>query len=127
MPAKGKIFVMDDEEKVRNATGIVLNYLGYDVEYAKDGSEAVDLYRIAKEKKQPFTAVILNLTVPGGMGGKEAVQELLAMDPHVKAIISCGYADDPDILKLKEDGLCRSVDIPYDIEKMKEILDNLPK
>jgi len=125
--SKGKILVMDDEEKVRNATGIVLNYLGYDVEYAKDGSEAVDLYRIAKEKKQPFTAVILDLTVPGGMGGKEAVQELLVMDPHVKAIISCGYADDPDILKLKEDGLCRSVDIPYDIEKMKEILDNLPK
>ncbi|TRZ78212.1 MAG: PAS domain S-box protein, partial [Deltaproteobacteria bacterium] len=124
---KGKILVMDDEEAVRNATGIVLNYLGYDVEYAKNGSEAVDLYKIAIEKGHPFSAVILDLTIPGGIGGKEALQELLAIYPHVKAIISCGYSDDPVISKFKEDGLCWSVDIPYDIEKMKEILDNLPK
>jgi signal transduction histidine kinase len=124
---KGKILVMDDEETVRNATGIVLNYLGYDVEYANNGNEAVDLYRTAREKGHPFSAVILDLNVPGGMGGKEALQELLAMDPHVKAIISCVYADDPVILKFKEGGFCWPVDIPYDIEKMKEILDNLPK
>ena len=124
---KGKILVMDDEETVRNATGIVLSYLGYDVEYAKNGSEAVDLYKIAIEKGHPFYAVVLDLNMPDGMGGKEALQELLAIDPHVKAIISCGYSDDPVISKFKEDGLCRSVDIPYDIEKMKEILDNLPK
>ena len=124
---KGKILVMDDEETVRNATGIVLTYLGYDVEYAKNGSEAVDLYKIAIEKGHPFYAVVLDLNMPDGMDGKEALQELFAIDPHVKAIISCGYADDPVISKFKEDGLCWSVDIPYDIEKMKEILDNLPK
>ena len=123
---KGRILVMDDEETVRNATGIVLNYLGYDVEYANNGNEALDLYRAAREKSHPFSAVILDLNVPGGMGGKEAFQELLAMDPHVQAIISCGYADDPSVLQLKEGGFCWSVDVPYDIEKMKEILDNLP-
>jgi signal transduction histidine kinase len=124
---KGKILVMDDEETVRNATGIVLNYLGYDVEYAKNGSEAVLLYKIAIEKGHPFYAVVLDLNIPGGMGGKEALQELFAIDPHVNAIISCGYSDDTVISKFKEDGLCWSVDISYDIEKMKEILDNLPK
>ncbi|MGO9136718.1 MAG: ATP-binding protein, partial [Syntrophales bacterium] len=124
---KGRILVMDDEETVRNATGIVLNYLGYDVEYAKNGNEALDLYRTAREKGNPYSAVILDLNVPGGMGGKDALRELYAMDPHVKAIISCGYADDSVILKLKEGGFCWPIDIPYDIEKMKEILDNLPK
>jgi CheY-like chemotaxis protein len=124
---KGKILVMDDEETVRNATGIVLNYLGYDVEYAKNGSEAVDLYKTAIEKGHPFSAVILDLTIPGGMGAKEALQELIAIDPHVKAIISCGYSDDPVISKFKENEFCRKVDVPYDMDKMKEILDNLPK
>jgi DNA-binding NtrC family response regulator len=124
---KGKILVMDDEETVRNATGIVLAYLGYDVEYAKNGSEAVDLYKIAREKGHPFYAVVLALNMPDGMGGREALQELFAIDPHVKAIISCGYSDDPLISKFKENEFCWKVDIPYDIEKMKEILDNLPK
>jgi signal transduction histidine kinase/ActR/RegA family two-component response regulator len=122
---KGKVLVMDDEETVRNATGIVLNYLGYDVEYAKDGSEAVDLYRRAKEKKQPFTAVILDLTVSGGMGGKEAIKELLAIDPSVKAVITCGYSDDPIVSEYKKHGFCQAIDVPYDIEKMKDILSNM--
>ena len=124
---KGKILVMDDEETVRNATGIVLNYLGYDVEYAKNGSEAVLLYKTAIENGHPFYAVVLDLNIPDGMGGKEALQELIAIDPHVKAIISCGYADDPVISKFKENEFCRKVDVPYDMEKMKEILNNLPK
>jgi PAS domain S-box-containing protein len=124
---KGTILVMDDEETVQNATGIVLNYLGYDVEYAHNGNEALDLYKAAREEGRPFFAVILDLNVPGGMAGKEALQELLAMDPHAKAIISGGYADDPVILKLKEGGFCLPVAVPYDIEKMKELLDNLPK
>jgi PAS domain S-box-containing protein len=124
---KGRILVMDDEETVRNATGIVLNYLGYDVEYASNGNEALDLYRTARENGHPFYAVVLDLNVTVGMGGKEALQEMLAMDPHVNAIIACGYADDPSVLQLKEGGFCWPVDVPYDIEKMKEILDSLPK
>jgi PAS domain S-box-containing protein len=124
---KGKVLVMDDEETVRNATGIVLNYLGYDVEFASDGSQAVDLYRTAKEKEQPFSAVILDLTIPGGMGGKEAMKELLAIDPYVKAVITCGYSDDPIVSEFRKHGFCRAIDVPYDIEKMKEILSNLLK
>ena len=124
---KGKILVMDDEETVRNATGIVLNYLGYDVEYAKNGSEAVLLYKTAVEDGHPFYAVVLDLNMPEGISGKEALQELYAIDPHVKAIMSCGYADDSLISKFKENEFCRKVDVPYDMEKMKAILDNLPK
>ena len=123
----GKILVMDDEETVCNATGIVLNYLGYDVEYAKDGKEAVDLYRSAQEKGQPFFAVMLDLNVPGGMGGKEAMKELRAIDPYVKAIISCGYSDDQLVSEFWNYGFCGAVDVPFDIEKIKDILDNMPR
>jgi len=123
----GRILVMDDEETVRSATGVVLNYLGYDVEYAKNGNEAVELYRTAKEKKQPFSAVILDLNVLDGMGGEQAMKELLAIDPHVKAIITCGYSNDSAASELRNSGICWTVDVPYDIEKMKEILNNLPK
>jgi DNA-binding NtrC family response regulator len=61
------------------------------------------------------------------MGGKEAMKELLAMDPSVKAVITCGYSDDPIVSEFKNHGFCRAIDVPYDIEKMKDILDNLPK
>ena len=118
---------MDDEETVRNATGIVLNYLGYDVEYAKDGMEAIDLYRTAKEKGWPFSAVILDLYVPGGMGGDEAMRKLLAIDPYIRAIVSSGYADDPVVSEFRKYGFFGAVDVPYDFEKMKKVLDNLPQ
>ncbi len=121
----GRILLMDDDEMVRNAAGIVLNYLGYDVEHAKDGREAIDLYRTAKEKGWPFSAVILDLYVPGGMGGKEAMRELLAIDPHIRAIVSSGYSDDPVVSEFRKYGFFGTVDVPYDVEKMKKILDNL--
>jgi len=124
---KGKILVMDDDEAVRSATGIVLNYLGYDVEYAHDGSEAVMRYRSAKEKGQSFSAVILDSDIPDGMGGREAIKELLAIDPHVKAIIACGYSDDPIISEFRKFGFHGAVEVPYDMEKMKDMLGNLLK
>ena len=124
---KGKILVIHDDEAVRNSTGIVLNYLGYEVEYAQSGSEAVDLYKMAAEKGYPFYAVVLDLNVPDGMGGKRTLKELLTIDPHVKAILSCGYSDDPLVSKFEENEFCWKVDVPYDIEKMKAILDALPK
>jgi PAS domain S-box-containing protein len=123
----GKILVMDDDEAVRSSTGIVLNYLGYDVEYAKDGAEAVELYRLAKEKGQSFSAVILDVNIPNGMGGKETIKELLAIDPHVKAIIACGYSDDPIVSEFRKLGFDGAVEVPYDIEKIKDVLDDLLK
>jgi DNA-binding NtrC family response regulator len=118
---------MNGEETVRSATGVVLNYLGYKVEYAKNRNEAMGLYRTAKEEEEPFSAVILDLHVPGGMGGKETMKELLAIDPYVKAVITCGYSDEPIISEFRKQGSCRPIDVPYDIEKMKEILDDLLK
>jgi CheY-like chemotaxis protein len=120
-----KILVMDDEEDILNATGIVLKYLGYEVEYAKDGSEAIALYRAMKEKRQPFSAVVLDLNVPDGMGGREAIKKLLEIDPGVKAIISCGYSDDPMVTEFRNYGFTGAVAVPYDLEIMKNLLSNM--
>lgn len=122
---KGKILVMDDEEAVRNSTGIVLHYLGYEVELARDGSEAIDLYKAAKEKSQPFSVVILDLNVTDGKGAKETIKELLHIDQQIKAVLTTGYTDDPVVSEFSKYGFCAAIAVPYDLEKMKEILSML--
>jgi len=91
----GRILVMDDEECVRAVAADMLSYLGYTVQTASDGRHALALYQAERDAGRPFDAVIMDLTVPGGMGGVEAMRELRAIDPAVRAIASSGYADDP--------------------------------
>ncbi len=90
-----RVLLMDDEPAVREVTSKMLAHLGFDVEFAEDGQQAIDLYGKAMELGQPFGAVILDLTVPGGMGGKETMERLKEIDPTVKAIVASGYCDDP--------------------------------
>ena len=118
----GRILVMDDEEIVRKVTGDVLNHLGYNVDFACDGSEAIELYQKAKESGNPFDAVILDLTIPGGMGGKKAVEKLFEIDPEVKAIVSSGYSTDPIMSDYKQYGFSEAVAKPYNIKELGEIL-----
>jgi len=123
----GKILVMDDEEDVLHATGVVLKYLGYEVEYTKDGGEAIALYKAMKEKGQPFSAVVLDLFVPAGMGARETIKKLLEIDPYIKAIIACGYSDDPIVSEFRNYGFSGAVAVPYDLESMKNILNKMLK
>jgi signal transduction histidine kinase/CheY-like chemotaxis protein len=123
--SKGKILVMDDEEAVRNSIGIVLHYLGYEVEFARDGSEAIDLYKGAKEKDQPFSAVILDLNVTDGKGAKETIKELLQIDPQIKTVLTTGYTNDPVASEIGKYGFSAAIAVPYDLEKMKDILSTL--
>ncbi len=122
---KGKILVMDDARSVRDVTGAMLNYIGYDVEFAREGREAIALYRVAKESDEPFDAAILDLTVQGGMGGKEAIQLLIAIDPHIKAIISSGFSGDPIMSEYQEYGFKTAILKPYKMEELEEILERL--
>jgi two-component system cell cycle sensor histidine kinase/response regulator CckA len=119
---KGRILVMDDEEIIRLLLSKMLTSAGYKVELTKDGAEAVELYRKARESGQPFAAVILDLTVPGGMGGKETVKKLLEIDPHAKVIVSSGYATDPVMSEYKKYGFSAVVAKPYNVGQMEETL-----
>lgn len=119
---KGKVLVMDDEEMIREATDQILGYLGYEVASAKDGAEAIKLYKSARESGQPFDVVILDLTIPGGMGGKEAIQKLLELDPQAKVIVSSGYSNDPVMAEYKRYGFIDVIAKPYKIEELNQTL-----
>jgi CheY-like chemotaxis protein len=119
---KGRILVMDDEATIRLLLSRLLTSAGYKVELTKNGAEAVELYRKARESGQPFNAVILDLTVPGGMGGKETIKKLLEIDPKVKAIVSSGYATDPIMSEYRKYGFSAVVTKPYSVSQMEETL-----
>jgi CheY-like chemotaxis protein len=119
---EGKILVMDDEDIIRNLAGDILSYLGYEVDFARDGGEAVDLYKASMKSGKPFDAVILDLTVRGGMGGKDAIRKLISVDSNVKGIVSSGYSDDPGMTDFKEYGFSGVVAKPYTVEELGETL-----
>ncbi|MBL7067064.1 MAG: PAS domain S-box protein [Candidatus Marinimicrobia bacterium] len=119
---KGKILIMDDEEFVREVAGEMVRSLGYSAEFAKDGAEAIELYKKALKSEEPFSAVIMDLTTPGGMGGKEAIRELLKIDPEVKAIVSSGYSNDPIMSDCKKYGFVGVVAKPYKISELGKTL-----
>jgi two-component system cell cycle sensor histidine kinase/response regulator CckA len=91
---KGKVLLMDDEEMIQSVTTSMLSKLGYGVVIARDAGEAVSKYGEAFRTGNPFDVVILDLTIPGSIGGKEALKQLLEIDPNVKAIASSGYSND---------------------------------
>jgi CheY-like chemotaxis protein len=121
----GRVLVMDDEEPVREALQAMLDELGYTAECAENGAEAVDLYRKRKEEGTPFAAVILDLTIPGGVGGKEAITALLKIDPDVKAVVSSGYSTDPVMANYLEYGFSAVLTKPYLLQDMSRVFQEL--
>lgn len=119
---KGKILYMDDEASVRDIAGEILSFMGYYVQFASDGQEAVTLYQQAMTTGEPFSAVIMDLTVPGGMGGKEAVERLVEMDPQVKAIVTSGYSNDPIIHEYASHGFAGVILKPYNVAELAKII-----
>ncbi|HSQ78704.1 MAG TPA: ATP-binding protein, partial [Nitrospirota bacterium] len=116
----GTILVMDDEAEVRETTGNVLTRLGYNVVFASDGGEAVERYRQARDSGRVFDLVIMDLTVPGGLGGKEALKKLRELGPGVKAIVSSGYSNDPIMADFGKHGFNGVVTKPYRIKELSD-------
>jgi len=122
VPGQGKILVMDDEALVRQVAGKILQHLGYEVESAADGAEALAKYRQAQETGQPFDVVILDLTVPGGVGGKETMAKLQRIDPKVRGIVNSGYADDPILTHYQDYGFHGYIKKPYRVQDVGLVL-----
>jgi two-component system, cell cycle sensor histidine kinase and response regulator CckA len=122
LPQHGRILVMDDEEEVRKLVGISLQHIGHEVELAADGLQAIEVYKSAKNQGRPFDAVILDLKVRAGIGGLEAIQALLQIDPAVKAIVMSGYANDPVLAEPERYGFNGVLAKPFSIVKLWEIL-----
>lgn len=118
----GKILLMDDEAEIREATGEALTFMGYDTSLAEDGIKTIELYKKAMESQNPFDAVIMDLIIPGGMGGKEAIKKLIEIDPDVRVIVSSGYSNDPVMADFKEYGFRDFIIKPYKIEDLGKVL-----
>jgi len=122
LPGKGRVLVMEDEEIIRLILGKMLMEIGYEAEFSVDGEQAIKLYKKAKNMGKAFDAVLIDLTIRGGMGGTECIKNLLEIDPEVKAIVSSGYSDDPVISNYREFGFKNIITKPYRIEELSEIL-----
>jgi PAS domain S-box-containing protein len=118
-PDSIKVMIMDDEEIVRLTTGRMLQKMGLSsIEYAADGVEAIEKFRPAKESGRPFDLIIMDLTIPGGMGGKETLKHLLEIDPLVKTIVSSGYTDESILARYEDYGFNGMVPKPYTLEQL---------
>ena len=122
---KGRILMMDDDIAVSILLEKLLIKLGYDVELASDGSQAVEIYKNAIKSGQIFDVVILDLTVPGGMGGKETMEILLEVDPDIKAIVTSGYSRDPVMSDYKKYGFKSYIAKPFNVGTLSKILDGV--
>jgi len=124
---QGRILVMDDEAPLRKMLGRMLKNLDYESEFAKDGAEALRMYKDAQESETPYDVVILDLTIPGGMGGTETIKKLLEVDPEVKAIVYSGYSDDPVLSNFQEYGFKGMMPKPFESQSLSKVLHEVLK
>jgi len=116
-----RLLVMDDEAALRKLLEAVLKKLGYQVETARDGAEAIALCENAKACGRGFDAVLLDLTVRGGMGGVEAAAKLKELDPALKLIVSSGYSDAPVIADFRKYGFDDVIPKPWKIAEVSQV------
>ncbi len=120
-----RVLFMDDEPTIRQMAGLFFERLGATGEMAADGDDALTKYRASHEAGRPFDVVIMDLTVPGGMGGREAMEKLRAYDPEVKAIVSSGYSRDPVLANYRLHGFRGILPKPYGLKQLRRALREL--
>jgi len=116
------VMIMDDEEVVRNVTKSQLEFFGHQVILVSDGIEAITVYRKRRESGEPVDVIIMDLTIPGGMGGREAVTAILREDPQAKVIVSSGYSTDPVMAEYRKYGFRAALTKPIVIEELKKAI-----
>ncbi len=117
-----RILVMDDEAYIRDLMGSFLEMLDIETDFAENGSEAIQKYRQALNSEHPFDAVIMDLTIRGGMGGKEAVKKILEIDPNAKVIVASGYSMDSVLASSDKFGFKGRLSKPFSLEELNKVL-----
>ncbi len=120
-----RILLMDDDDLVRSIAKDMLTHLGHEVLLAVDGREAVDIFKKQYQVNKPVDITITDLTVPGGMGGKQAIKEILKTDPRAKVIVSSGYSNDPVMSRYREFGFCAAITKPFIVADLTKVLSKL--
>jgi PAS domain S-box-containing protein len=123
--SRGRVLVMDDEQSIRRMVEDALTQFGYEVAGVQDGQAAIDLVSQSLTNEQKFEVAILDLTVPGAMGGKEAIQHIRQLDPHIKAIVTSGYSDDPIMCDFQKYGFQGILVKPYKIFDLVKVLESM--
>jgi CheY-like chemotaxis protein len=118
----GRILVMDDETDIQDVLGKMLEHLGFEPDFAYDGQRAVALHSRAIQEGMPYVATILDLTIPGGMGGKEALRLIKDHDPDAKVIVSSGYSNDPVMANATQFGFSGFIAKPYNLVDLSKVL-----
>ncbi|MFA5859931.1 MAG: response regulator, partial [Elusimicrobiota bacterium] len=121
----GRILVMDDEESILAIAEKMLAKLGYDVVTARNGEQAVEIYKQAMQSDKKIDAVILDLTIVGGMSGKDTIGQLLKIDTNVKAIVSSGYSTDIVVSEYDKYGFKGILPKPYELVAMSQVLNKI--
>jgi len=117
-----KVLVMDDEELIRSYCSFTLSYLGHKFQVACNGEEALLAYQYGLAVGEPFDAAILDIGIPGGMGGEETIRRLIQIDPGVKAIVSSGYHGSPLMVEYREHGFKAALPKPYSAQELTDAL-----
>jgi CheY-like chemotaxis protein len=119
----GNILIMDDEVQIRKVLGEMVQTCGYHFQTVSDGEQALNVFRQAQNSGDPFSAVILDLTIPGGLGGKEVIKDMLSLDPCLRAIVVSGYSNDPVLANYKSYGFKGRVAKPFNLVDLSVTLD----
>ena len=119
---KKKILIMDDEDMVGEIASQMVEFLGFEAVWVKNGEDAITEYAKHQDAGQRFTAVIMDLSIPKGMGGEEAVGEILAIDKDAQVLVSSGYSTDEIMVNYKDYGFSGVIAKPFDLTAMQSAL-----
>ncbi len=125
LTGSGRVLLMDDEAEIRKSTAKILSYIGYDVSLARNAKEAIDMFLAVHGSENCFDIVLLDLTIPGGIGGREVIEKLIEIDPDVKAIVMSGYSNDPVLSDHKKYGFRGVLIKPFKVNDIAEVLNRV--